>query len=134
MDEQRGTEKTAELGRAVCFSRSRGKLCVQGRGIPGHVQTVHEIRVDCDQDVVLLQVTQQDHEPGIACHHRAPQLLFPCFGGRRLEKRRSGLERPGNHLQVGTMSSSDTPTALSADALARLACVIESRKPPRGRS
>ena len=50
-------QKTAELGRAVYFSRSRGKLWFKGEE-SGHVQTVHEIRVDCDQDVVLLKITQ----------------------------------------------------------------------------
>lgn len=60
-------EKTAELGRAVYFSRSRGKLWFKGEE-SGHVQVVHDIRIDCDQDVVLLSVTQRGHEPGIACH------------------------------------------------------------------
>lgn len=60
-------QKTAELGRAVYFSRSRGKLWFKGEE-SGHVQIVHDIRVDCDQDVVLLSITQTGHEPGIACH------------------------------------------------------------------
>ena len=60
-------QKTAELGRAVYFSRSRGKLWFKGEE-SGHVQTVHDIRLDCDNDVVLLNITQQGHEPGIACH------------------------------------------------------------------
>ena len=60
-------EKTAELGRAVYFSRSRNKLWFKGEE-SGHVQTVHDIRIDCDNDVVLLKVTQLGHEPGIACH------------------------------------------------------------------
>ena len=60
-------EKTAELGRAVYFSRSRGKLWFKGEE-SGHLQVVHDIRIDCDQDVVLLSVTQRGHEPGIACH------------------------------------------------------------------
>ena len=59
--------KTAELGRAVYFSRSRGKLWFKGEE-SGHVQQVHDIRIDCDNDVVLLRVTQLGHEPGIACH------------------------------------------------------------------
>ena len=59
--------KTAELGRAVYFSRSRGKLWFKGEE-SGHVQQVHEIRLDCDNDVVLLKVTQTGHTPGIACH------------------------------------------------------------------
>jgi phosphoribosyl-AMP cyclohydrolase len=32
------------------------------------MQTVHDIRIDCDSDVVLLKVTQEGHDPGIACH------------------------------------------------------------------
>lgn len=60
-------EKTAELGRAVYFSRSRRRLWFKGEE-SGHVQQVHEIRIDCDQDVVLLKVTQLGHDPGIACH------------------------------------------------------------------
>ena len=68
-------QKTAELGRAVYFSRSRGKLWFKGEE-SGHVQTVHEIRVDCDQDVVLLKVTQLGHEPGIACHTGRHSCFF----------------------------------------------------------
>lgn len=60
-------QKTAELGRAVYFSRSRNKLWFKGEE-SGHVQTVHDIRLDCDNDVVLLRITQTGHEPGIACH------------------------------------------------------------------
>ena len=60
-------QKTAELGRAVYFSRSRNKLWFKGEE-SGHVQTVHDIRLDCDNDVVLLKITQTGHEPGIACH------------------------------------------------------------------
>ena len=59
--------KTAELGRAVYYSRSRGRLWFKGEE-SGHVQQVHAIRIDCDQDVVLLSVTQTGHQPGIACH------------------------------------------------------------------
>ena len=60
-------QKTVELGRAVYFSRSRGKLWFKGEE-SGHVQTVHDIRLDCDNDVILLKITQTGHEPGIACH------------------------------------------------------------------
>ena len=60
-------QKTVELKRAVYFSRSRNKLWFKGEE-SGHVQTVHDIRIDCDNDVVLLKVTQEGHEPGIACH------------------------------------------------------------------
>ena len=60
-------EKTAALKRAVYFSRSRNKLWFKGEE-SGHVQQVHDIRGDCDNDVVLLKVTQLGHDPGIACH------------------------------------------------------------------
>ncbi len=59
--------RTAATGRAVYFSRSRKRLWPKGEE-SGHVQLVHDIRVDCDQDVVLLKVTQTGHDPGIACH------------------------------------------------------------------
>ena len=67
--------KTAELRRAVYFSRSRNKLWFKGEE-SGHVKTVHEIRVDCDSDVVLLKVTQEGHEPGIACHTGRHSCFF----------------------------------------------------------
>lgn len=67
--------KTAELGRAVYFSRSRQKLWYKGEE-SGHVQTVHEIRLDCDNDVVLLRVTQEGHELGIACHTGRHSCFF----------------------------------------------------------
>ncbi|MGQ0708491.1 MAG: phosphoribosyl-AMP cyclohydrolase [Rhodoferax sp.] len=68
-------QKTAELGRAVYFSRSRNKLWFKGEE-SGHVQTVHAIRIDCDADVVLLEVTQEGHTPGIACHTGRHSCFF----------------------------------------------------------
>ena len=57
-------EMTLEQGRAVYWSRSRRKLWIKGEE-SGHEQRLHEIRIDCDADVVLLQVEQIG---GIACH------------------------------------------------------------------
>ncbi|MFM1880358.1 MAG: hypothetical protein RLZZ344_592 [Pseudomonadota bacterium] len=57
-------EQTLATGHAVYFSRSRQRLWRKGES-SGHAQTVHEIRLDCDGDVVLMQVTQAG---GIACH------------------------------------------------------------------
>jgi phosphoribosyl-AMP cyclohydrolase len=71
-------QKTAELGRAVYFSRSRGKLWFKGEE-SGHVQKVHEIRVDCDSDVILLKVTQTGHTPGIACHTGRHSCFFSVY-------------------------------------------------------
>ena len=55
---------TLEQQRAVYWSRSRGKLWFKGEE-SGHVQKLHEVRIDCDADVVLLEVEQLG---GIACH------------------------------------------------------------------
>lgn len=55
---------TIESGQAVYWSRSRAKLWHKGEE-SGHIQKVREIRLDCDQDAVLIQV---DQHGGIACH------------------------------------------------------------------
>lgn len=55
---------TAQGGKAVYWSRSRKKLWHKGEE-SGHQQAVREIRLDCDNDVVMLQVEQHG---GIACH------------------------------------------------------------------
>jgi len=55
---------TAEDKTAVYWSRSRRKLWHKGEE-SGHVQQVREIRLDCDNDVIVLQVEQLG---GIACH------------------------------------------------------------------
>jgi phosphoribosyl-AMP cyclohydrolase len=55
---------TAEEGAAVYWSRSRNKLWRKGE-TSGHQQRVKGIRLDCDQDVILLKVEQKG---GIACH------------------------------------------------------------------
>ena len=55
---------TVDEGIAVYWSRSRKKLWRKGEE-SGHQQMVREIRLDCDNDVVMLQVEQQG---GIACH------------------------------------------------------------------
>lgn len=71
-------EQTLKLGRAVYFSRSRNKLWFKGEQ-SGHVQDVHEVRVDCDSDVILLKVTQRGHEPGIACHTGRHSCFYRVF-------------------------------------------------------
>ena len=57
-------EKTAQIGEAVYWSRSRRKLWHKGEE-SGHTQKVVAIRTDCDKDVVLLKIEQTG---GIACH------------------------------------------------------------------
>jgi phosphoribosyl-AMP cyclohydrolase len=67
--------ETVATGQAVYWSRSRNRLWRKGEE-SGHVQKVHEVRLDCDQDVVLLKVTQLGHEPGIACHTGRHSCFF----------------------------------------------------------
>jgi phosphoribosyl-AMP cyclohydrolase len=73
-------ERTAATGEAHYFSRSRGRLWHKGEE-SGHVQRVHELRLDCDGDVVLLKVTQLGHEPGIACHTGRHACFFRRLDG-----------------------------------------------------
>jgi phosphoribosyl-AMP cyclohydrolase len=40
---------------------------------------VHEIRVDCDQDVILLKVTQTGHTPGLACHTGRHSCFYSVY-------------------------------------------------------
>jgi len=70
--------KTAELGQAVYFSRSRNRLWHKGEE-SGHIQKVHELRLDCDNDVVLLKVEQLGHTPGIACHTGRHSCFFQLY-------------------------------------------------------
>jgi phosphoribosyl-AMP cyclohydrolase len=62
-------EKTLETGKAHYWSRSRNSLWLKGE-TSGHVQKIHKILVDCDDDTVVYQVEQLG---GAACHtgHRS---------------------------------------------------------------
>jgi phosphoribosyl-AMP cyclohydrolase len=63
---------TVDTGHAVYWSRSRNKLWHKGEE-SGHVQKVHEIRLDCDEDVILISVEQVG---GIACHTGRHNCFF----------------------------------------------------------
>ena len=63
---------TVEMGHAVYWSRSRGKLWHKGEE-SGHMQKVHELRLDCDEDVILMTVEQIG---GIACHTGRHDCFF----------------------------------------------------------
>jgi len=64
--------RTAQTGEAHYWSRSRGKLWRKGEE-SGHVQKVREIRLDCDNDAILLIVEQAG---GIACHTGREHCFF----------------------------------------------------------
>ncbi len=65
-------QQTSDSKQAVYWSRSRNKLWRKGEE-SGHTQKVHEIRVDCDEDVILLSVEQIG---GIACHTGRHNCFF----------------------------------------------------------
>lgn len=74
--------ETAATGRAVYWSRSRQRLWRKGEE-SGHTQIVHEMRLDCDGDVVLLKVEQQG---GIACHTGRPSCFYRRLEGQDAQK------------------------------------------------
>jgi phosphoribosyl-AMP cyclohydrolase len=83
--------ETARSGRAVYFSRSRGRLWRKGEE-SGHAQAVREIRLDCDGDAVVLQVEQAG---GIACHTGRPSCFFSRLDGDRWTVVDPVLKDPG---------------------------------------
>jgi phosphoribosyl-AMP cyclohydrolase len=68
-------ELTVREGRGIYWSRSRGKLWRKGEE-SGHVQKLHELRLDCDGDVLILQVEQLG---GIACHTGRESCFYRRF-------------------------------------------------------
>lgn len=72
-------ELTAAGATAVYWSRSRGRLWHKGEE-SGHRQSVREIRLDCDGDVVLYLVEQSG---GIACHTGRESCFFRRLHGDR---------------------------------------------------
>jgi len=86
---------TAETGHAVYWSRSRGKLWHKGEE-SGHQQEVREIRLDCDNDVVLLQVEQRG---GIACHTGRHSCFFQRLRDGRWETVEPVLKDPAKIYQ-----------------------------------
>jgi phosphoribosyl-ATP pyrophosphohydrolase/phosphoribosyl-AMP cyclohydrolase len=89
--------KTVATGEAHYWSRSRRRLWRKGEE-SGHVQKVRAVRIDCDEDAVLLEVEQAG---GIACHTGRERCFFRKLEGRRW---------------------------VETEAVVRLADVVESRK------
>ncbi len=80
MDEE-ALAKTRETGLAHFHSRSRGKLWLKGE-TSGHFLRVQEMRVDCDQDALILLVKPE----GPACHTGARSCFYRKLEGAGLEK------------------------------------------------
>ncbi len=73
-------EETLKTGKAHYWSRSRQKLWLKGES-SGHVQIIHEILVDCDDDTVVYKVEQIG---GAACHTGYSTCFFRKVEGERL--------------------------------------------------
>lgn len=69
---------TIQEQRAIYWSRSRAKLWRKGEE-SGHVQKLHELRLDCDGDVILLKVEQLG---GIACHTGRESCFYRKLDGQ----------------------------------------------------
>lgn len=137
---------TVERGQAVYWSRSRQRLWHKGEE-SGHFQQVHDIRLDCDGDVLLLTVTQLGHDPGIACHTGRHSCFYRRLHDGRWTEVEPVLQDPATiyRAQAGAEHASVSPAPAAAaasiaapgsvasqDLLARLAEVIESRRPQAG--
>ncbi len=90
-------ELTVREGHAVYWSRSRQKLWRKGEE-SGHRQKVHEIRLDCDEDVILLQVEQIG---GIACHTGRHHCFFRVLREGRWETVEPVLKSPETIYRSG---------------------------------
>lgn len=66
---------TVKEQRAIYYSRSRQTLWRKGES-SGHVQHLHELRLDCDADVIVMQV---DQVGGIACHTGRESCFYKVY-------------------------------------------------------
>ena len=89
-------KRTVEGGEAVYWSRSRKKLWHKGEE-SGHVQKVHEVRLDCDEDVILLKVEQVG---GIACHTGRHNCFFQKLEGQEWVSIEPVLKDPAEIYRV----------------------------------
>lgn len=88
-------KRTVQSGEAIYWSRSRKKLWHKGEE-SGHTQRVREIRLDCDGDVVLLQVEQNG---GIACHTGRESCFFTRLENGRWVETDAVLKSPESIYQ-----------------------------------
>jgi len=96
-------KETVETGSAVYWSRSRKRLWRKGEE-SGHVQKVRSIRLDCDEDVILLEVEQLG---GIACHTGRANCFFRRLEGDQWVVTEPVLKDPG---QIYGAGDNDAPS------------------------
>lgn len=124
---------TAEKKQAVYFSRSRQKLWHKGEE-SGHFQDVHEIRLDCDADVIVLQIEQHG---GIACHTGRQSCFYRKLTPQGWEIVDAQIKDPdaiyankataSTHRHTELMQNS-TAQAEQVEVLAHLTKVMQARK------
>ena len=83
---------TVQENRAIYWSRSRQKLWRKGEE-SSHVQQIHEIRLDCDNDVIILKVEQLG---GIACHTGRRSCFYRVLNNDQWETVDPVLKDPTN--------------------------------------
>jgi len=83
---------SVEEGRAIYWSRSRGRLWRKGEE-SGHVQKIKDIRLDCDNDVILLFVEQIG---GIACHTGRERCFYQQLQEKQWVDVEPVLKRPAD--------------------------------------
>jgi phosphoribosyl-AMP cyclohydrolase len=97
--------RTVELGEAVYWSRSRKKLWHKGEE-SGHTQKVLEMRLDCDEDVVLLKIEQAG---GIACHTGRHSCFYQQFDGEDWQAVEPVLQDPETIYSGVNTNAKKTP-------------------------
>lgn len=128
---------TASKKQAVYFSRSRQKLWHKGEE-SGHFQTVHEIRLDCDADVIVLKVEQHG---GIACHTGRESCFYRVLGSEGWQVVDAQLKDPNaiysqhthEHANDAKLSATeqsvkDQSASEQTDVLAYLGKLMQQRK------
>jgi phosphoribosyl-AMP cyclohydrolase / phosphoribosyl-ATP pyrophosphohydrolase len=106
-------EATLSTGQSHFWSRSRGKLWRKGES-SGHTQHVERVYVDCDADVLLVQV----HQDGVACHTGHRTCFFRALAGD------GEVAPPSNMLErleqtIASRKASPTPGSYVAGLLAK---------------
>jgi phosphoribosyl-AMP cyclohydrolase len=93
--------ETVATGRAVYWSRSRQRLWRKGEE-SGHTQTVLGLRIDCDADVILLEVEQTG---GVACHTGRRRCFYRRLESGVWQETEAPLVDPETIYQAGKKTS-----------------------------
>lgn len=119
-------EMTIQTGQAVYFSRSRGQLWHKGES-SGHTQIVHEIRTDCDNDVIILIITQIGN---IACHTGRNSCFYKKLNQDTLDwVTTDDVLKDPSEIYNNALSKHTAQTATNhTNIIAKLDEILEERK------